>query len=80
MIGSIREEGRTRFRKERSPTSIALREDNLIEQLDRRILCSRGFALVNEFVECLGFAQHVHVLAVAVRHTLEESFHVEVID
>lgn len=35
---------------------------------------------MDEFVEHLCSAQHVHVLRVAVGNTLEEGIHVEVVD
>ena len=56
MIRSIGEERDIRLREQRGATSIPLRKDDLVKQLDRRIFGPSRLALVDEFVEGLRFA------------------------
>ena len=65
MIRGVREEVGVRFRREhrqRRAAAVALGEDDLVEELDGRVFAARGFALVDELVEHLCLAEHVHVL------------------
>ena len=77
MVRGIGQERGIRLGEQRSAASIPLRKDDFIEQFDRRIFRACRFALVDELVEGLCFAQHVHVLAVAVRDAFEELIKVE---
>nr|POE52148.1 hypothetical protein CFP56_52529 [Quercus suber] len=80
VIGGVGEETGVRFGEERGPTTIALRQDDLVEELDGWVFGTGGFAVVDEFVEGLGFAEQVHVFTVAVWHAFDELVHVEVVD
>ena len=80
MVGSIRQEGNVRLGEEGRAASIALGKDDFVEEFDCRILRARRFALVDEFVEGLRVAQHVHVLAVAVRDAFEELVDAEAVE
>lgn len=80
VIRSIREKGGRRLREERALTTVPLRHDDLVEELDARIFSTDRFALVDELVEHLRLAQHVHIFAVAMGTALEELVHVEVVD
>ena len=60
--------------------TIPLGKDDLVEQLDARVLGSRRLAFMDELVEGLRLAQHVHIVAVSMWHTLQELIHVEVVD
>ena len=83
MIRGVGKEIGVRFRREhgqRRPAAVALGEDDLVEEFDGRVFAARGFALVDELVEHLCLAEHVHILRVTVWHALEEGVHVEVID
>lgn len=80
VISRVRQETSIALRKQTAPSAVAFRQNNLIEQLDARVFGAGGLALVDELVELLGLAQHVHVFGVAVRAGLEEGVHVEVVD
>lgn len=49
-------------------TSIALRQDDLVEELDGWVVSSRGLPFVDELVERLSLSQHMHIVAIAMRH------------
>lgn len=81
MIGSISEECGVRFAREKGrAAAVSFREDDFVEEFDGRVFGAGGFALVDELVEHLRLAEHMHVLGVAVRNALEERVHVEVVD
>jgi len=80
MVGLVCEKGRARLGEERRPASISFRQDDLVEELDGRILGPGRLAFMNELIEALRLAQHGHVLAIAVRYTPQERVHVEVVD
>lgn len=61
-------------------STVALRQDDFVEQLDGRIIRSSRFSLVNELVETLSLLHHEHVLLVLVRHALHEFVHFEVVE
>jgi len=68
VIGSVAQERSVRLREERSVTSIALRQDDLVEELDGWVVSSRGLPFVDELVERLSLSQHMHIVAIAMRH------------
>ena len=79
MIGSVGEERSVGFRKERCASSIPFGKDDFVEELDGRVFCSSRLAFMNELVEGLCVAQHVHVIAITVRHTLQKLLHLEMV-
>lgn len=60
-------------------TSVSLGEDDLVEKLDGRVLCTRRLTLMNEFVEHLGLAHHGDVFGLFARYTANELIHIEVV-
>lgn len=80
MVRRVRQKAGVGLREERSPSSVAFRQDDFVEELDGWVLGATLFALVNEFVESLRLSQHVHVLAVAMWDAPQELLHVEVVD
>lgn len=80
MITRIGQETRTALRtKETRFPPVPLGKDDLVEELDTRVVGACSFAFMQELVERLRLAQHAHVLGVVVRDGLEEGVHVEVV-
>lgn len=61
MIARVGEEVGTAPAEQACPASVLLTQDDLIEQLDVRIVWLRSLSLVDEFVERLRLLQHVDV-------------------
>ena len=79
MIGSVGEERSVGFRKERCASSIPFGKDDFVEELDGRVLCASRLAFMNKLVEGLCVTQHVHIIAITVRHTLQKLLHLEMV-
>jgi hypothetical protein len=54
MIICVGEEGSARLAEEGCSAAVFLRDDDLIEEEDRRVVGGFRFALVDELVECWG--------------------------
>jgi len=54
--------GFRREHRQRRAAAVALGENDLVEELNGRVLAAGGFTLVDELVEHLCLAEHVHVL------------------
>ncbi len=80
MIGSVCEEGSVGFREACHSASITLRKDDLVKEFDGRIFGTRCFTLVDKFVEGLRFAEHLHVIAIAMGNAFYELIHVEMVE
>ena len=79
MVGGVGQEGSVGLVEEGRAAAVALGEDDFVEELDGGVLRARRLAFVDEFVESLRLAEHVHVLAVAVWYALKELVHVEMV-
>ena len=67
------------LREDGATTSVSLGENDLVEELDGRVLGTSRLTLVDKFVEHLSFAHHGDVFGLFTRYTANELIHVKVI-